>query len=108
MVAKTNLRTANRNKVIRNGLLFLTGIILLNVLASRVYKRIDLTKERRYTLSSSTEDLVDKLDDVAYVTIFLDGDLPLEYDRLKSATRDMLNEYKLISGGKISLTLKTY
>jgi ABC-2 type transport system permease protein len=101
MVAKTKLRAANRNKVIRNGLLFLAGIILLNVLASRLYKRIDLTKEKRYTLSSSTVDLVDKMDDVAYVTIFLDGDLPLEYDRLKSATRDMLNEYKLISGGKI-------
>ncbi len=101
MVAKTKLRTANRNKVVRNGLLFLAGIILLNVVASRLYKRIDLTKEKRYTLSSSTVDLVDKLDDVVYVTIFLDGDLPLEYDRLKSATRDMLNEYKLISGGKI-------
>jgi ABC-2 type transport system permease protein len=81
-------------------LLFLAGIILLNLVSSRLYKRIDLTKEKRYTLSSSTIDLVDKLDDVAYVTIFLDGDLPLEYDRLKSATRDMLNEYKLISGGK--------
>jgi ABC-2 type transport system permease protein len=100
MVAKRNLKSANRNKVLRKGLLFLAGIILLNLLSSRLYKRIDLTKEKRYTLSSSTIDLVDKLDDVAYVTIFLDGDLPLEYDRLKSATRDMLNEYKLISGGK--------
>jgi ABC-2 type transport system permease protein len=101
MVAKRNLKSASRNRVLRKGLLFLAGIILLNLLASRFYKRIDLTKEKRYTLSSSTKNLVDKLDDEVYVTIFLDGDLPLEYDRLKSATRDMLNEYKLISGGKV-------
>ncbi len=64
MVAKTKLRTANRNKVVRNGLLFLAGIILLNVVASRLYKSIDLTKEMRYPLSSSNVDLLDTRDDL--------------------------------------------
>jgi ABC-2 type transport system permease protein len=44
---------------------------------------------------------VNKLDDDLYVTIFLDGDLPIEYKQLRSATRDILNEYRLLSEGKI-------
>ena len=101
MVTKTKQKSLNRNRILRSGLLFASAIILLNIVSNNVYKRIDLTKEKRYTLSNSTQNLVDKLDDVAYVTIFLDGDLPLEYERLKSATRDILNEYKLISNGKV-------
>jgi ABC-2 type transport system permease protein len=101
MVAKKKLKSVNRKKTLRAVVLFIVSILLINIISNRVYKRIDLTKEKRYTLSTSTEDLLDKLDDVAYVTIFLDGDLPLEYDRLKSATRDMLNEFRLTSGGKV-------
>lgn len=91
-----------KNKaVLKKVLLFIAAAILLNVLSSQFYQRIDLTKEKRYTLSQSTLSLLDKLDEDAYINIFLDGELPLEYKRLQSATRDMLNEFKYASGGKI-------
>ena len=77
------------------------AILVLNVLASQFYQRFDLTKEKRFTLSQSTKNLINKLDDEAYITLFLDGELPLEYKRLQSASRDMLNEFKYASGGKI-------
>jgi ABC-2 type transport system permease protein len=70
-------------------------------MANEFYFRLDLTKEKRYTLSPSSEGLLNKLDDDLYVTIFLNGDLPIEYKQLQSATRDILNEYRLASDGKI-------
>jgi ABC-2 type transport system permease protein len=96
---KTNTR---KGVIIKKMIIGFAGIILLNILADTFYKRIDLTKEGRFTLSSSTEKLIDKIEDDLYITVFLDGDIPLDYKRLKSATRDMLNEYRLTSSGKIS------
>ena len=96
---KTNAR---KGVIIKKMIIGFAGIILLNILADTFYKRIDLTKEGRFTLSGSTEKLIDKIEDDLYITVFLDGDIPLDYKRLKSATRDMLNEYRLTSSGKIS------
>ncbi|MDB4161725.1 gliding motility-associated ABC transporter substrate-binding protein GldG [Bacteroidia bacterium] len=87
--------------ILKRAVLLGAAIMVLNVLASQFYQRFDLTKEKRFTLSQSTKSLINKLDDEAYITLFLDGELPLEYKRLQSASRDMLNEFKYASGGKI-------
>lgn len=82
-------------------LLYALVFVVFNFMANEFYFRLDLTKEKRYTLSPSSLGLLNKLDDDLYVTIFLDGDLPIEYKQLQSATRDILNEYRLASDGKI-------
>lgn len=82
-------------------LLYALVLVVFNFMANEFYFRLDLTKEKRYTLSPSSEGLLNKLDDDLYVTIFLNGDLPIEYKQLQSATRDILNEYRLASDGKI-------
>ena len=82
-------------------LLYALVLVVFNFMANEFYFRLDLTKEKRYTLSPSSVGLLNKLDDDLYVTIFLDGDLPIEYKQLQSATRDILNEYRLASDGKI-------
>lgn len=95
---KTNI---SKKSQLQRSLLLLFIVLLINGLASRFYARIDLTVEKRFTLSESTKNLLNKLDDDVYVTVFLDGELPLEYKRLQSATRDILNEFKYASSGKI-------
>jgi ABC-2 type transport system permease protein len=94
--------TGRKIEILKKLGLGLVLLLLFNILGDSFYQRIDLTKEGRFTLSQSTEKLIEKIDDDVFVSIFLDGDIPLEYKRLKSATRDMLNEYKLASSGKIS------
>lgn len=97
-----SLKAVVRNKpVLKKIVFFLVSLVVVNVISSYAYKRIDLTKEKRFTLSASTKNLLNKLDEDVYITIFLDGDLPLDYKRLQSATRDMLNEFKYASGGKV-------
>jgi len=97
---KNPIRGFKRQSIIQLVTLILS-IFILNVAADIWYKRIDLTKEKRYTLSNATIDLTQKLDDVLYVQIFLEGDFPSEYRMLKNATRDMLNEFRHASGGKL-------
>lgn len=82
-------------------ILFIAGLIIVNLLADVAYWRFDLTKEKRYTLAPSTKKLLKSMDDVAFFTIYLDGEFPADYKRLKEATRDMLNEFRMVAGDNI-------
>ena len=44
--------------------------ILLNFVGSFLFKRFDLTSEKRYTLSESTKKLIKNLDDVLYLKVY--------------------------------------
>ncbi len=91
-----------RSQIIGKAIIAFAAIVLVNIISDSFYKRFDLTKEGRYTLSESTKNLIGKIDEEVYFTIYLDGDLPLDYKRLKSSTRDMLNEFSLESDGLIN------
>ncbi len=90
-----------KGKISAPFLLFITCVLVANLLADVVYYRFDLTKEKRYTLAESSKKLLAKVDDVAFFTIYLDGEIPADYKRLKEATRDMLNEFRVIAGSNI-------
>jgi ABC-2 type transport system permease protein len=80
---------------------WLVVIIFINVIGSYFFGRIDLTQEKRYSLSKSTKQLLrggkkgeQKLDDVITIRCYLDGDLPANYKKLRNETRDMLNQFR--------------
>ena len=93
--------TQARSRSLLQFVTLVVAVIVVNVASDLFYQRFDLTKEKRYTLSEATHDLVDRLDETLYVEVFLEGEFPTEYRRLKNATRDMLNEYQHISRGNI-------
>ena len=76
-------------------------LITLNILSSYFFTRLDLTAERRYSLSSATVKLAGELKDVVYIRIYLDGDLPPGFKRLRNATRELLDEYRIYSSENI-------
>jgi gliding-associated putative ABC transporter substrate-binding component GldG len=76
------------------------GVILLNLISTRVFGRLDLTEKKIYTLSSSSKDLVKKLVDPINVKAFISKDLPPEIKAVSRYVRDQLDEYKNASGGK--------
>jgi ABC-2 type transport system permease protein len=82
-------------------LLGLGFLVLLNLGSTRVYERFDLTKEKRFTLSNSSLDIAEKLDDVIYISVFLEGELPTEYKRLQNEIRNMLNAFRRASNNNI-------
>ena len=79
-------------------------IVLLgavNWLASQYHTRLDFTNEKRFTLSAPTKKVLQKLDDVVQVDVFLKGDFPSGFKKLANSTAEMLAEFKEVAGNKI-------
>ncbi len=81
-------------------LLTIAALVAVNWLASLYHTRIDFTNEKRYTLSSPTKKVLQKLDDVVKVDVFLKGDFPSGFKKLAISTGELLQEFKEISGTK--------
>jgi len=82
-------------------LLSIAIILLLNFIASFYFLRFDLTSDKRYTLSSATKEMLGKLEDIVYFKVYLEGNMPSGFDRLKSSTKEMLDEMRVYSNGNI-------
>ncbi|MFA6261668.1 MAG: gliding motility-associated ABC transporter substrate-binding protein GldG [Bacteroidia bacterium] len=81
--------------------LMLVLLILANLIFSVFFYRIDLTKEKRYSLSDASKILAGKLDDVLYVKVYLRGEFPAGFKRLSQSTREMLDEFAAYAGGNL-------
>ena len=78
--------------------IILIVLILINWLASSYHARIDLTNEKRFTLSKPTKKILKQLDDVVQVDVFLKGDFPSGFKKLANSTGEILQEFKEIAG----------
>lgn len=92
----------NRKKDIRRNnitqvVLGVVIVILLNVISYYVFTRFDLTAEKRYTLSDQTKDMLRNLDEIVYFQVYLDGEFPAGFKRLKRETKEMLDQFRAYS-----------
>jgi ABC-2 type transport system permease protein len=84
-------------------LLSLLAVVVINIASSFFYKRFDLTEEKRYTLSSSTKELLKHLNGDVSIEVYLEGnDLPAGIKILRNETRELLQEFRTHSNGRIS------
>ncbi len=72
-------------------------IISLNIIGNYVYTRFDLTAEKRYTLSDATKQMLNNLDEYVFFKVYLDGEFPAGFKRLRNETKEMLNEFRAYS-----------
>ena len=77
--------------------LLLLGLVLLNLLSNTYSKRIDLTKDRRYTLSKETIQTVINIEDPIAVKVYLQGNFPAEFKRIQIETNQFLEELTAIN-----------
>ena len=77
-------------------------LVLINWVFSFVHYRTDLTAEKRYTISDATRKMLQGLDSNVDVTVLLGGDLPAGFRKLAGSTEDLLEEFRDISGNKLS------
>ena len=83
-------------KILRNKLwwLWLSLLFLLIIyVASLFHSRIDLTKEKRFSLSQSTKRVLKDLDGQVEIDIYLTGDLSAGFKKLSVASDELLNEF---------------
>ncbi len=93
--------TDNRRNIKRNSLiqlfLGLAILALVNTIGTFLFYRLDLTSEKRYSLSAATRQLLKGLNDVVYFKVYLDGDFPAGFKRLRTETKEMLDEFRAYS-----------
>lgn len=88
------LMRKNKSNIVKIAIVLLV-IIVVNVISGKVYKRFDLTKDKRYTLSQSALNTVNGVDSPVIVDVFLEGEFPSEFRRLRNETQQLLEEFVL-------------
>ena len=76
-------------------------LIVANQLLDRFPFRWDLTEDSRYSVSDPTKKLLNSLQETVYVEVFLEGEMPSGFKRLKSAIRNTLEQYNYYSAGMV-------
>ena len=104
-MAKTVKRGKKRKVQSLAQLVLFAGILLfLNILANAriggqpLYTALDMTEEKRYSLTPPTKELLRGLEDVVYIRILLDGEFPAGFKRLQGSTQDLLDDFRSVSG----------
>lgn len=82
-------------------LVLLLVLFVINFLASIFHTRIDLTKEKRYTLSRATKELLYSIEDDVEIDVFLKGTFPSGFQKLANSTHDFLQLLKDRNSSKI-------
>ena len=81
--------------------MIVVGIIILNIILSKFYFRLDLTKEKRYTLAPVTRTFLKNLENEIFVKLYLTGELNVGFLKLSKSTREMLDELRRVSGNRL-------
>jgi ABC-2 type transport system permease protein len=83
-----------KNKTLISVIIVAVVLSLVNIIASKVYQRFDLTKDSRYTLSNASKSLVTDLDSPLIIDVFLEGDFPSEFRLLQTEVKQILDEFQ--------------
>lgn len=83
-------------------LLVAASLILINVLSIGLFGRLDLTRDKAFTLSEATRETLDQLEDPVKVTAYFTENLPPPFADNARYVKDLLEEYRAASGGDLS------
>jgi len=81
----------------------IAGLLVVNLAAQYFYTRIDFTKEKRFTLTDKSKEILGNISEPIIITVFLDGELPSAFKRLRNAAKDLLSDYKAYSKRDIKI-----
>ena len=93
---KDQRKSLKKNQILAF-LITVAAVIVVNWAGSRLFTRFDLTSEKRYTLSPTTKEILNDLDDYVYFKVYLDGDFPAGFKKLRRETKEMLDEFRAYS-----------
>lgn len=104
MTEAKEIKPVKRNARIQSVLRLLSMLMILvsvNVISAYVFFRLDLTGEKRYSLSSTTIHELEEMNDVMYVKIYLEGDLPPAFKKLRNSVKELLDEFRVYARDNI-------
>lgn len=95
-----HMMKTRRNDLFR--LVVSIGIILLGTfITSFVFFKVDLTEEKRHTLTDATKGMLGELESKIFVRCYLTGEFPAGFKRLEKSIRERLDEFRDYSGNQL-------
>ena len=93
--------------VLLGTVLFLVILGALNFIAERSNWRADLTRNKSFTLSDSSQGILSGLKDAVTVTVYAtEKGVPAEVSEQRSQLRSLLLQYRSVSQGRVSFTFR--
>jgi gliding-associated putative ABC transporter substrate-binding component GldG len=86
------MKDVQKNSLKKLGFLAI-GLFILNFASYYIYKRFDVTQDKRYTLSETTKKIIDDIDSPLIIDVFLEGNFPADFKKLQTETRQLLEEF---------------
>lgn len=91
------MKTQKKNHI-KQLLYIVLAILVINFFGGYLYKRFDMTHDKRYTLSDATKELLKEVNQPLEFTVLLQGsDFPSEFKRLQQETKQLLEEFRGIN-----------
>jgi gliding-associated putative ABC transporter substrate-binding component GldG len=91
----------NKNRITYQLLMIVGMVVLINILSDRFFLRLDLTQDKRYTLSTATKNVLRDLREPVTISAYFTSDLPPQYINLRREFSNMLIEYGNLSRGMV-------
>jgi ABC-2 type transport system permease protein len=79
-------------------------VVLINILSSDYFFRVDLTEEKRYSIKKSTKEVLEHLDDDVHIDVYLYGELNPAFERFRKSIQETLDEFRIYSDNKVHYT----
>ena len=89
-------------QMLLESIVIVLSIWLVNQLADRFNTQLDLTEEKRYTISNAVKELLGNLEEEIFFEVYLEGELPGNFKRFQRATTEMLDQFASESGNLIA------
>ena len=87
------MNTSKKNNL-KSVLIILAIVVFANIIGSSFFHRFDLTKDKRYTLSPTSLNIIKQVQNPLSIKVYMQGDLPAEFKRLQQETKQLLEEFQ--------------
>lgn len=95
-------RMSLRRSSLKRPLAIIAAAAAIAFLMSLLHFRIDLTEDKRFTLAAPTKAILRNLNKPVHLDVFLDGEMPIGFKKLRRTTEQYLDEFRISSRRKVS------
>jgi gliding-associated putative ABC transporter substrate-binding component GldG len=101
-MVKSILKTKRIESLLQFGIGVLL-IVITNQMIDRFPMRIDLTEEKRYSIAPATISLLESLQEPVYIEVYLEGEMPSGFRRLRNAMVTMIDQFQYYANDKVQV-----
>ncbi len=86
-------------------LIILGILIIINYLNWKIFIRKDITRDKSYSLSKASKDIMKNLNDPVIIRAYFSKDLPVPYNTYANYVDNLLHEYSVYAKGNLTISV---